>query len=390
MHICLLSYEYPPDTGIGGIGTYVYQLSKAFERKKIGIEVICASSKEEGTFTESEWLVITKIKCENTEQFRKLTPAIAAKRHAVKSFDLIECPEFGAIGLHIKKEVPNVPLIVKLHTPRFLIKEINDFYYDQLPWRKLKKKFGFRYSYKNDLEYKATLQADLITCPSLSLIEIIADRWKVPAEKITHLPNPYYPSRELIEIAPGAQTKIVLYIGRLETRKGVYNLAKAIPAVLEKIPDAKFIFLGKDSRGPYRERSMKTVLQKEIGSAMSSTTFIDHVPFNEIPRFLAKAHSCVSPGIWENYPNVCLEAMSAARIIVTGKYGGMNDMLKNIEGNELVDSHSVSSIAEGIIKSLTNNNLIATTSKNREKVLREYGDAMIEKTLQIYQSVLNK
>ena len=51
--------------------------------------------------------------------------------------------------------------------------------------------------------------------------------------------------------------KTVLYIGRLETRKGVYNLAKAIPEVVKKIPDVRFVFLGKDSRGVFREKSMK-------------------------------------------------------------------------------------------------------------------------------------
>ena len=390
MRICLISYEYPPRTGIGGIGTYVYQLSKALERKKIETEVICADPSDNMTIAESNYLTITKIRCATREQFRKLTPAAAAKRYAEKPFDVIECAEFGAEGLYIKEKLPDIPLVIKLHTPHFLIKELNDHYYDNLWWRKWKKKAGFGYSIKNDPEYKALLQADHVTSPSLSLMNIIQERWKIPAEKITHIPNPYFPSAELLNIPAGAASKTVLYIGRLETRKGVYNLAKAIPEVVKKIPDVRFVFLGKNSRGVFREKSMKKVLEKELGPAISHTRFIDQVALEEIAGFLAEAHTCIFPSIWENFPNVCLEAMSAARNIIAGQYGGMKDMLEDTGNHQLVDPHNVHSIASHLIALLEKEGNKEIVLKNRNKVLLEYGDAVIEKTLQLYQSVIKK
>lgn len=390
MRICLITYEYPPATGIGGIGTYMYQLSKAFERKKIATEVICASSSQNTTVAENDYLTITKIKCATTEEFRKLVPGVAAKRFAQTKFDIIECSEFGAAGLYIKKELPGVPIVIKLHTPRFLIKEMNDYYYDQLWWRKWKKKVELIFSVDNDPEYKAVLQADHVTSPSLSLMNIVLERWKIPADKITHIPNPYFPSAELLNIPAGAASKTVLYIGRLETRKGVYNLAKAIPEVVKKIPDVRFVFLGKDSRGVFREKSMKKVLEKELGTAISHTRFIDQVPLEEIPGFLAEAHTCIFPSIWENFPNVCLEAMSAARNVIAGQYGGMKDMLEDTGKHQLVDPHNVHSIASHLIALLEKEGNKEIVLKNRNKVLLEYGDAVIEKTLKLYQSVIKK
>ena len=41
----------------------------------------------------------------------------------------------------------------------------------------------------------------------------------------------------------------------------------------------------------------------------------------------AKVAVCVFPSIWENFPNVCLEAMSAGRGIAASWNGGMAEML---------------------------------------------------------------
>ena len=388
MRICLISYEYPPDTGIGGIGTYMYQLSKSLEKRKIETEVICATGKKSYTEIQGDYLTISRINCNSREQFRVLAPPMAKKRFDIKKFDIIECPEYGADGLHIKEILPDVPLVIKLHTPRFLIKQINDFYYNQLLWRKVKSKFSGGYNYKNDPEYQAALKADILLSPSHSLKEIIASRWKIPGEKIIFLPNIYNPSPQLLNISAGSQSKTILYIGRLETRKGVYNLAKAIPLVLKRIPDAHFIFLGKDSQGPQRERSMKAVLQKELGSFTGNVSFVDHVPMDEIPAYLSQAHTCVFPSLWENFPNVCLEAMAAGRNIVASENGGMKDMLEDISRQQLVNPHDVVLLANNIIASLQNNITSTIGVQNRKKIVQEYGEKVIDRIIQLYQSLL--
>ena len=213
-------------------------------------------------------------------------------------------------------------------------------------------------------------------------------RWKIPGEKIIFLPYIYNPSSQLLNIPAGSQSKTILYMGRLETRKGVYNLAKAIPVVLKKIPDARFVFLGKDSRGPRREKSMKAVLQKEIGSFAGNVSFVDHVPMNEIPAYLSEAHTCVFPSLWENFPNVCLEAMAAARNIVASENGGMKDMLEDINPQQLVNPHDVDALANSIVTSFQNNTPENTGVENRQKILHEYGDVVINRIIELYTSLL--
>jgi glycogen synthase len=389
MHICFISYEYPPDTGIGGIATYVQQIARLFASKEIEVTVICASPHESKTIQENKFLTIIRIKCRDTKEFRSLSPAVAAGYNLSHPIDLIEVPEYGAEGLFIKDHLPDATLVVKLHTPKFLIKELNDYYYDQTFLREFKNKIGLGYNISKDPEYKAIQLADYILSPSLSLANIVAEKWGIPKEKILHAPNPYFPSPGLLGIPLATSSKKILYMGRLETRKGMYNLAKAIPLVIKKIPDAQFILLGKDSQGPMRERSMKAVMLKQIGPASDQVTFVDHVPPAEIPLFLSQVSTCIFPSLWENFPNVCLEAMSAGRSIIASREGGMTDMLEDIDAGIFVDPYDVESIVAGIEESMVEKNSnLPSRLRAREKADDYYGHGLVDELLSLYHSFL--
>lgn len=390
MRIAFVSYEYPPDTGVGGIATYVRQMALLLSQSRISTEVVCASPQREGRTVESEFLSVTRVKCRNTEEFREQSPLVVARLHTERPIDLVEVPEYGAEGLYMKRHLPGVPLIVKLHTPKFLIKELNDFYFDQLPLRKIKRLMMGAYNREKDPEFQAIKMADFILSPSRSLVEIVSRRWNIPMERIHHAPNPYFPNSALLDIAPEDSSNTVLYVGRLETRKGVYNLSKAIPLILSSIPNAQFIFLGRDSRGPRREASMKKVMLKEIGSAASNTRFIDHLPLAEVPSVYAQAGICVFPSLWENFPNVCLEAMSAARPVVASREGGMVDMLEDIHGGIFIDPHSPQSIAQGIIDLLKDKTFRRKAGQgNREKATAYYGSQLPLDLIERYRSFIS-
>ena len=63
------------------------------------------------------------------------------------------------------------------------------------------------------------------------------------------------------------------------------------------------------------------------------------------------------PSLWENFPNVCLEAMSAGRVVVGSKYGGMADMLGNDEYGLLIDPYQPESIRSTLAMLIENSAL---------------------------------
>lgn len=384
MHLGFVSYEYPPDTGQGGIATYIEQVSGLLASRGAEIDVVVASPTRSGVLRLSPTLRLHLISCSSRAEFIRRSPETLASIHARFPFDGIECPEYGAEARFIREQLPSVKLWIKLHTPAYLVKRLNDRYYDQGFLRRIKKLWK-PYRKEKDPEYIALQIADRILAPCDSMRQIALTDWELSPDRVMTVPNPYRVGESFsgIDLPDGSPT--LIYAGRLETRKGVWNLAKAIPRVLQQMPEARFIFLGKDSRGPLRQRSMKQVLLQELGACADRVDFIDAVPLEEVPRVLARASVAVFPSLWENFPNVCLEAMAAGRAVVASNQGGMVDMLTPADGGVFIDPDNPSDIADTLLSLLRHPDRIrAMGMRNRERALQYYGNKLPAELLETY------
>ena len=176
MKIALISYEYPPDTAIGGIATYTYQIAHLMQERGHQVEVFSGSSCRAGQFFD-EGVIVHRALCEKRALFSSKISSIFSKRHLEICFDVIESPEIGAESSCISSQFPNIPLVVKLHTPRFLIQKAN---YVSPTWKVQARRIvgalrrGKRpsllrkkvYSYREDPERTQTVNSDLITTPT--------------------------------------------------------------------------------------------------------------------------------------------------------------------------------------------------------------------------------
>lgn len=385
MRIAYISYEYPPDTASGGIATYVYQASKMMNRRAHHVEVFCGSDKRSGT-TVIDGIIVHHINC-NRFAFPEKVLGIFRDRIINSPFDILESPEFGGDGYYIKKDFPHIPMVVKLHTPWFLIIELNTFYLS------IKYKIRFYlsciYRLKNKtpywkpnpkttyLDYQTTMLADSIHTPSISLGDIVSKRWEINREKIINVPYPFVQNQKLLDIPITLTPQRVTFMGRLETRKGIINLVEAIPYVLEKFPDTKFRFVGKTEMSPFKHETMESYIKNKLAKYIKSLEFYV-VTANEIPNMLQDSAVIVLPSIWENFPNVCLESMSAGRAIVASNEGGMKDMLSSPDCGILVNPMDVKEIANSINLLLSDDSLrIKLGNKARDAVIFKYNETVI-------------
>jgi glycogen synthase len=277
--------------------------------------------------------------------------------------------------------VPDIPLVIKLHIPSFLIKRINT---PESPWTAKVRPFlgalrrGINplqpsYNPQTDPEFLHALDADEIVILTQSMAQKVLKDWELDRAKICQIPNPYLPSARLLDIPVETQTQVVTFIGRLETRKGVIDLAKAIPIVLRQCPDVRFRFVGRSDLSPNPELTMRQYLEHLLGKDIQSVEFTDRVPLDDIPMILASTDICVFPSIWENFPNVCLEAMAAARGVIGSCAGGMAEMLGGGTAGRLVPPRSPKKIARAIAELVEDPALrMQLGQAARQRVLTEY------------------
>ncbi len=391
MKLAFVSYEFPPDTAVGGIATYVHQTSKAMRKRGHEVEVFCASPSRESLNERFEDdVIVHRIRNDNLDSFRRDVVKQFAVRHASVGFDLVESPEYGAEGLLIKRQFPDLPMIVKCHTPGYFVKRLNRALRADSWKERARRALGIKqYHKQHDRGYQLALLAERISSPSFSLGDHLAVDWGIQRNRIDDVPYVFVPQREVLEISPATNFRVVTFLGRLEVRKGVVALGHAIPLVLRRHPDAVFRFIGRSCRGPSGKRSMVEFLNGTLAAHLSNIEFIDHVPLDQVPAYLAQTDICVYPSLWENFPYVCLEAMSAARGIVASREGGMKDMLEDIDGGMLIDPRDPRDLAEGIIALLDHpQQRQAMGMRCRQKIVQHYAHAMIGITEDYYAATI--
>ncbi|MBS1927020.1 MAG: glycosyltransferase family 4 protein [Chitinophagaceae bacterium] len=392
MRIAYITYEYPPEIENGGIATYTKQISQIIHKLGHEVSVFCATSGNSSVKIENG-AVIFRCQTESVEKFADDVLPIFSAAHLQNPFDLFESPEIHAHGLEIKKKFPQLPLIVRLHMASFIQQKLLRAYISLFTkfrfWlgnlRHGKWRFLDDYNYKMDPEYRFTSLAEGITSPSLDQKRLICESWGIPPEKIETIPNPFDPGEVYLNIPVRKKIEnLVCFIGKLNTHKGMVSLAKAIPLVLKRHPDTRFLLIGKDSFFFAERMMMSDFIRKTVGRNMNRVTIMDSVPHNEIPEILKDTSLCVFPSLWEAFGLVCLEAMSAGRMVIGSKNGGMSEILSGDAGM-LIDPENYREIATQICRGIENEDLrYELGERGRAKAQNNYSSHIIGPAMESY------
>jgi phosphatidylinositol alpha-mannosyltransferase len=129
-------------------------------------------------------------------------------------------------------------------------------------------------------------------------------------------------TRYSLEPREQSQQKTILYIGRLEKRKGVMHLLEAY-AMLRKVhPEFTLVIAGD---GPDRNKLRNYVRENDI----QGVSFLGYVEESTKLRLLHEADLFCSPALYgESFGIVLLEAMASGCVTVAGNNAGYEGVLK--------------------------------------------------------------
>jgi glycogen synthase len=379
VRIAIISYE----GGLtdGGIGTYVRNASEMLSER--GHDVVVFSNGNIETNSKGRGGEIFAVVATRENFSNAVLPAFSAS-HASKPFDVIESAEYGADAAAVAAHYPNIARVVRLHTPTFFIREIDSLYVCRLRRALGSLRRGhwprpsWVYDPLGDPERLYTLSADVVTVPSLAMLQRIRSIWGLSIRSVEHFANVFTPSPSHLAVSPSTKTRRVTFLGRLEPRKGVIELAQAIPIVLREAPGTKIRIVGRSSQHPNTGEDLRRYIRRVLGRYADEVEFIEVVPRHEVPLMLASTDICVFPSVWENFPYVCLEAMSAARAVIGSSAGGMAEIIEHGRTGLLIPPRNHKAIALAMLKLLSDPKLrIAMGTSAREQILRAYGPAVI-------------
>lgn len=403
MRICLISREYPPETGFGGIATFARHLAHGL--KQLGHEVeVVSLAKETEKQVDDDGVMVHRVlpfkvpgdlgavaKCMPYSRYVFQTTLALWRKfqelHEKKPFDVIDSPELLAEGIY-PALTRAVPLVIRLYTPhsKFIAEQLHSV------------AASFDHMFVAMVERVAMLSADVLTSPSEDLADFVACDLGYERNKIALVHNPidpeeFSPDGERLPALPGK--KRVLFVGRLEERKGIAYLIDAVPKILAECPDTHFIIIGDDTlNASGGQRSVLADLKESLSrsNAMEAVTFVPRIPLVELPKYYRSADVCVVPSLYDNSPYTCLEAMACGRAVVGTSAGGTREYIVDGESGLIVPAKDSDKLAEAICELLQDDDLRLRLQINaRQRVLDCFQrEKIAAKTVSLYELAIKK
>ena len=370
MRICLISREYPPETGWGGIATFTRHLAHGL--KEIGHDVeVVSLSRGEDHLQDDEGIPVHRVKqewlgerlgtismCMPYSRYVLMTSTALWRKffqlHVKKPFDVVDTPELLAEGLFpaISRALP---LLIRLYTPHS--KFIKEKLHNVTP--------SFDHEFVAGVERVAMLSADVLPSPSQDLARFVADDLNYDLEKIAIVRNPIDPGQFSPDgkVALEKSDKVrVLFVGRLEERKGIHYLVDAIPKVTARHKNVEFVIIGDDTNNATGQRSVLAELKAKIERDGTGRfiKFISRIPLDELPAHYRSADISIVPSVYDNSPYTCQEAMSCGNPVIGTNSGGTAEYLEHGVSGLAIPPRDSDAIAEAL------NTLIGDEKKRTE------------------------
>jgi glycosyltransferase involved in cell wall biosynthesis len=283
--------------------------------------------------------------------------------HRRESLDLIELPEvFIPPGW-----LDGVPYVMRLHSADWT-------------WRQmLDEPASFADAIEMRMERSTLKHAACISSPSNFLANYIRQTCRV-SQPIEIIPYPIDTTR----FAPGAcrdDPPVILFVGRVEKRKGADVLLQAIPLVRQKFPDCQFVFAGSMS-------AELNSLARDAGEG--GVRLLGVRPRDELVQWYQRASIFVAPSLWDNSPNTVYEAMSCGTPVIATRVGGIPELVDDGVTGLLVPPRDAHALADALIDLLRDPARRAAMGKRgREKAVEEYGvEKILSATLTFYKRIL--
>jgi len=414
MKIAVLVYEYPPKI-VGGLGTYAAEITRKFVLLGHDVTVFTMND-DEGSLPTRELLrgveihrpihidvsdslpdviaedikkwgrgiqFFSKILMYNYLSASKLVNELV--RSEDFKFDLVVAHDWLSIiaGISIKKEL-GIPLVFHVHS------------------NERGRTLGNGSCVVSNIENRGGQMADRVITVSYAMQDELIQTG-FPAEKIRVCyngvdPTKYSPDQvsqkriDAVRQRYGLDNEdmMILFVGRLVWIKGVDKLIRAMPQVLQKVPNAKLVIVGLGDMRDYLEGLVRNLHLEDVVKFR-----FEFIPEEERIAHYAACDVAAYPSLYEPFGIVTLEAMSMEKPVVVGAAGtsGMREIV-SITGSDKCGFHinpnDPADIAWGIVSAIKDPAKRVQFGRNgRKRVLEHFTwDAAAKSTIKSYSELL--
>lgn len=142
---------------------------------------------------------------------------------------------------------------------------------------------------------------------------------------------------------------LLLTVAVLREAKGIQHMLRALPAILDKAPNARYVIVGD---GEYRKPL------EDLANALSVRKNISFLGYREeIPELLSIGDLFVFPTLNDALPTVLMESLAVGLPVVASEVGGVPEIVRHDYNGLLVKPGDPGALADACVRALTDREL---------------------------------
>jgi len=365
-------YDYPYP---GGVTEHIASLDRIFRRWGHDVWVLAASTRDEDELDHNVLKVgggVVPLPTSGSVARISLSPRIYRR---VKT--ILREKDFDIIHLH-EPMMPVLPLVVLRHSRSINVGTFHAFRENGNP--------GYEYGRHLLQPFFDRLHARIAV--SEAARDAVARYFPGP---YTIVPNGIDYERFSDGIAPlppyndGRPT--ILFLGRLEKRKGFQYLLEAFAQVRLLVPDARLLVAG-----AYSKEDKEPFVLQARRDGIHGVHFIGYVPEDLKPRLFHSCDICCAPSTgFESFGIVLLEAMAAGRPLVASNIPGYRCVMTDEREGLLVEPEDPQALAAALIRLLRDPDLRARMGAMGRETARNFTwEKVAGQVLDLYTALLEE
>jgi glycogen synthase len=330
MRVLIVSWEYPPIVE-GGLGRHVRKLAEGLVREcGVEVHVLTRGAREHALEEERDGVIVHRVAeppfpKDDLDRFVAWVDDMNAHMRNAGTklcrrfdFDLVHGHDWlVAKACAALARGAGVPYLTTIHATEF---GRHQGWVGKHPQ-----------SYIHRIETRMAKRADgVITC-SHYMRGHVADVFGVDEARIDVMPNGIDPDDlvavdDLAALRAGfaaPDERLVLLIGRLVYEKGFQVALDALPGVIERLGDVRFLVAGSGTHEEELKRQARRLGLAEHG------TFLGWIGDDVLHSLYRIADLCVVPSLYEPFGIVALEAMASGVPCIVADTGGLREVVPN-------------------------------------------------------------
>lgn len=290
------------------------------------------------------------------------------QRHA-HEYDIIHLQ--GRSGFIFPKKMNLVPIVTTLHG---LVNLENARSFNE---KTLDKKVHERWA--NRYEKNSLAHSDALIAVSGEMQEEIESIMPQVKHKIHIIPNGV--ERPLTIEENITDNNLLLFVGRLESIKGIFNLLKAMKAVDSHV---KLVLVGEGTERPAIEKLIHTeglAKRVKLTGALQS---------DDVMKWVNRCYALILPSFHETQGIVLLEANAYSKPVLASNIGGIKEVVENNQNGLLFNPHDSHDITTKINQLFRNPQLAQQLGEEGKRIVESkfLWDSIAHKTELLYKNLI--